>query len=250
MPRRIALTFQDCASLQITHLSNLHDFIISVIIIVIILILYTIIYIITRKFYYKFIREGTLIETIWSIVPALILIILVFPSIKILYLSEDIKKPHTTIKIIGHQWYWTYVTQRPLKLKITNDKESWVSLRQIKYDSVIDWETPRVLKCTNYLLIPEIINSRLLISATDVIHSFSVPALGLKVDGVPGRINQIFLSPIKKGLFIGICSEICGANHAFIPISLKVVRGKEFLTHYKINLAFSLTQIFKEIKRK
>jgi len=246
MPRRLAITFQDCASSQIMHLFNLHEFIMSIITIVIILILYIIRNIIKSKNYYKIIREGTLIETIWSIIPAILLILLVFPSIKILYLAEDIKKPENTIKIVGHQWYWTYIIQRIKTYKITRDTKEWATTNQIKYDSTIEWKLPRILSCNNIIICPELKNSRLLITSADVIHSFSIPALGLKVDRVPGRINQIFLTPFKRGYYIGMCSEICGANHAFIPIVIKVVRANEYESYFKIFTIFITTKLIRE----
>ena len=113
----------------------------------------------------------------------------------------------------------------------------------MKFDSIINWNSPRVLICDNFLTTTEFKVSRLLITSSDVIHSFSIPSLGLKVDRVPGRINQIFLSPINKGIYLGICSEICGANHAFMPITIKVLRIRETILIRKIHLIFIITKL-------
>lgn len=160
--------------------------------------------------------EGTMIETIWSLVPALILIVLLLPSIKILYIVEDVKSPSVTFKIIAHQWYWSYVS--PIIKNINLFKGSRLPY---EFDSNLENSNNfRLLSCTENLFIPVIVTSRLMITSTDVIHSFSIPSIGLKVDALPGRINQLFCNPWRVGLFFGQCSEICGSNHSFIPVAV------------------------------
>ena len=106
-----------------------------------------------------------------------------------------------------------------------------------EYDSIMEREGfPRLLTCSRDLVVPVGVTSRLLVSSTDVIHAFAVPALGLKVDALPGRINQLFMNPSRLGLFFGQCSEICGSNHSFMPISLKVVPGGVYDSYRKILL--------------
>lgn len=222
MPRWLALGFQDRGSLAIIELSYLHDHVIIIIVRVIILISYVITYMLVSKHSYKFLSEGTLIETIWSIVPAGLLIVLVVPSIKVLYLIEDTDTPSLSIKVLAHQWYWTL---------------EWTLLRCFSFyhNSSIILDTIDELSISSYsdriiylsdscvrASLPVNRTSRLLISSTDVIHAFAIPGLGLKVDAVPGRINQLLTTPCLSGVYYGQCSEICGANHSFIPIRINI----------------------------
>lgn len=177
-------------------------------------------------FFYKFLSEGTLIETVWSIIPALLLLVLLLPSIKILYIVEDVKSPSITFKIIAHQWYWRYVTPTLKNLRIWKRKDS----SSYEFDS--NYEPSggplRLLSCSESLFIPTITTSRLIITSTDVIHSFSISSIGLKVDALPGRINQLFCNPWRMGAFFGQCSEICGSNHSFMPVSVTFCRIEYF----------------------
>ena len=201
---------------------------------VIILITYVMVYLLVNTKFYKFLSEGTFIETIWSMVPAFLLIILVLPSIKVLYIMEDVKTPTLTFKIVAHQWYWRYVV--PL---LNNFSFSFLKgdnpqvFSHYEFDSMLEpWDEvgshPRLLGCSSDFFIPVGVTSRLLITSTDVIHSFSLPVLGLKVDALPGRINQLFASPSRLGWFFGQCSEICGSNHSFMPIRVKICNLLDF----------------------
>lgn len=227
----LALGFQDSSSPSIGELSCLHDHIITIIFIIIFFISYIIIFMIVNLKSYKFLSEGTIIETIWSIIPALLLIILVLPSIKVLYIIEDVKSPSLTFKIIAHQWYWSYVSPFFKNLRFISSENKILSY--FEYDSIMEEfniliDRPRLLNCSSSLFLPINTTSRLLITSTDVIHSFALPSLGLKVDALPGRINQLFSNPSRVGVFFGQCSEICGSNHSFIPIILKVCDLKNF----------------------
>lgn len=235
MPSWICLNFQDSRSFSIRELRIFHDHVVVVISGVIILIVYIILYILNTVKFYKNLSEGTLIETVWSIVPAFLLIILVIPSIKVLYLIEDIKTSSLRFKVIAHQWYWSYVVPlyKNFSFKLDNNMFS-----NYEYDSIIegDLNSPRLLGCRSSLLLPLNRVSRFLISSTDVIHSFTVPSLGIKVDALPGRINQLFTNPSRLGRFYGQCSEICGSNHSFIPIRIKVVSLGDFDKYSKFYL--------------
>lgn len=225
MPRWLSLGFQDRSSIPIGELRCLHDYVIVIMTRVIFLIRYIIFYIMSNSMYYKHLSEGTLIEVIWSIFPAFLLVILVLPSMKVLYLMEDIKIPTLSFKVIGHQWYWSYVVPlfNRFSFKINN-----ASFFNYEYDSLLEdflleeGDFPRLLGCSSDLWLPVNTSSRILVSSTDVIHSFAVPALGLKVDALPGRVNQLYVNPRRLGGFYGQCSEICGSNHSFIPIRVKV----------------------------
>lgn len=239
MPTWIGLGFQDRGSPFMTQLSFLHDHIIIVILVVIVFIAYLITYLLLFKGFYKFFSEGTIVETIWSIIPSFLLIVLVLPSIQILYMIEDVKSPSYTFKVVAHQWYWTYVTPllNNLSYYINGSNHSYH-----EFDSIIDLERdfPRLLGCSSSFSIPVDTISRFLISSTDVIHSFAIPSMALKVDAVPGRINQIFAFPVRCGVFFGQCSEICGSNHSFMPIVLKV---RSLDSYNKLNLRVLLNDV-------
>lgn len=228
MPRWLVLGFQDRGSIRMGELSCLHDHVITIIFRVIIFITYIIVYILINTTYYKFLSEGTFIETIWSIIPAFLLIILVLPSMKVLYIIEDIKSPVFTFKIVAHQWYWSYIV--PL-FKNFSFSLNTRNFSFFEFDSMIDEESsviPRLLTCSSDFYLPVNSTSRLLITSTDVIHAFALPTLGLKVDALPGRINQLFTNPSRVGLYYGQCSEICGSNHSFMPIRLKVCSLRDY----------------------
>lgn len=182
---------------------------------------------------YKFISEGTLIETIWSIVPAILLIALVIPSIKILYLVEDIKSPKLSIKIIAHQWYWSFIYPNTKNLPLSSINQNKI-ITELDRTMNTEDSNLRLIEASRDLFIPVITRRRLLITSTDVIHAFAIPSLGLKVDAVPGRIRQLFSNPSRLGQFFGQCSEICGSNHSFIPIRVKITPLKEFRKIIKI----------------
>lgn len=162
--------------------------------------------------------------------PAFLLVVLVLPSMKVLYMMEDVKTPSFTFKVVAHQWYWSYV------VPLLNNMSFFFSGQEVRgyeYDSIVETyldcpERPRLLGCSSDLLIPVGATSRLLITSTDVIHSFALPSLGLKVDALPGRINQLFSRPSRVGSYYGQCSEICGSRHSFMPIRLKVCSLRDF----------------------
>ena len=222
MPRWLSLGFQDRGSLAIIELSYLHDHVIIIIVRVIILIRYVIIYILVSKYTYKFLSEGTLIETIWSIVPAGLLIILVVPSIKVLYLIEDTEAPSFSVKVLAHQWYWTLEWTLLSCFSFFNNHSIFTDV--VDELSMCSYRDRTIYLSDSFVraFLPVNRTSRLLISSTDVIHAFAIPGLGLKVDAVPGRVNQLLTTPCLSGIYYGQCSEICGANHSFMPIRVNV----------------------------
>lgn len=156
-------------------------------------------------------RENHKIEVIWTLLPGIILILIAFPSLRLLYLSEENEISPISIKIIGHQWYWSY---------------EYSNFKEIEFDSFIKQTESsqfRLLETDNSFFLPEKIYSQLFISSTDVLHSWTIPRLRVKVDSAPGRLNSIRLYRNKNGIFFGQCSEICGANHRFMPISLQII---------------------------
>ena len=143
----------------------------------------------------------------------MILLLIAFPSIQILYLLDETRNPSITIKAIGHQWYWSHEYLEISKEKITIIESYIINTDQNK-------DTYRLLEVDKSILIPFNTPIRILVSSIDVIHSWTIPSLGIKIDAVPGRLNQINFIANRPGMFFGQCSEICGINHRFIPISI------------------------------
>lgn len=196
-----------------------HDHAIIILTLITVITVYLVSTLIAGKKFNKFTMEGQEIETIWTIVPAFILIFIAIPSIKTLYLIEDSKEPIISIKVRGHQWYWSYQIS---------------SLNIPEIDLFIEKSLiTRLVKTRECLLLPSQTIIRALITSQDVIHSWTVPSLGTKVDAIPGRINQIFLLSKRLGIFTGQCSEICGINHSFIPISIQFQSPRTFVQSIK-----------------
>lgn len=168
--------------------------------------------------------EGQLIEIIWTLTPALILIFIALPSLRILYLIEEAINPILSIKTIGHQWYWSY---------------EYSDFKTIEFDSYmkptksLDKRDFRLLDVDNRITIPFNTQIRIISTSLDVIHSWTIPSLGIKIDATPGRINQANMICQRPGLFFGQCSEICGANHSFIPIVIERINLKTFINWLK-----------------
>nr|UAT98567.1 cytochrome c oxidase subunit II [Penthicodes caja] len=168
--------------------------------------------------------ENQLTETIWTSMPAMTLMFIAIPSIKILYLMEEIINPSVTIKTIGHQWYWSYEYSDSKKMEF----ESYM----------INSKTPssfRLIEVDNRMVTPIMTQMRMIVSSSDVIHSWTIPSLGIKMDAIPGRLNQISMMVNKPGVFFGQCSEICGMNHSFMPITMESVKMSTFIKWIKNN---------------
>ena len=170
--------------------------------------------------------EGQLVECVWTVVPALILIGIAVPSLTLLYSLDDRRECSLTIKAVGHQWYWSYEL-----------RDFWLRGEKgpIEFDSYIvpSEETEgglfRLLDTDNRPALPYLTQIRVLVRRADVLHSWAVPSLGVKIDANPGRLNQTKFIRYRPGLAYGQCSEICGANHRFMPISLEFVATADFL---------------------
>nr|QEP09178.1 cytochrome c oxidase subunit II [Aphaena discolor nigrotibiata] len=167
--------------------------------------------------------ENQHMETIWTTMPAIILVFIAIPSIKILYLMEEMINPSITIKTMGHQWYWSYEYSDSEKLEF----ESYMKPHE-------NLDSFRLLETDNRVTVPFKTQMRLIVSSSDVIHSWTIPSMGMKMDAVPGRLNQISMIISNTGLFFGQCSEICGMNHSFMPITLESVNMKTFIEWMKL----------------
>nr|DBA43470.1 TPA_asm: COX2 [Bombus bohemicus] len=214
--------FQDSNSYYSDNLISFHNLTMMMIMMIITLTLFLILDSIHNKFLNLNLLKNHTIEIIWTMIPALILIIICFPSLKILYYIDEILNPFMTIKTMGHQWYWSY---------------EYPEFNNIEFESyMLNYNHKnqfRLLETDNRLIIPFKIYIRMIISSMDVIHSWTIPSLGIKVDAIPGRINQLSLICLRPGIFFGQCSEICGMNHSFMPIMLESTYYINFLNWIK-----------------
>nr|YP_009123709.1 cytochrome c oxidase subunit II [Lepas anserifera]AJN90583.1 cytochrome c oxidase subunit 2 [Lepas anserifera] len=214
------LSFQDGASPLMEELIMFHDHTMLILTLVTSLVAYIIMTLFTNKFLDRYLLQGNLIEIIWTFIPALLLIFIALPSLHLLYLLDEYDNPSITIKSLGHQWYWSYEYSDFLNLEFDSYMVPTSDLEPGQF---------RLIEVDNRMVVP--INSyiRILVSSTDVIHSWTVPALSVKADAVPGRLNQLTFLVNRPGLFFGQCSEICGANHSFMPIVVEAVTMNSFL---------------------
>lgn len=205
------------------------------------------------KFSIKLVHASVL-EIIWTVLPALILIVIAIPSFSLLYSIDEIVEPLLTFKAIAHQWYWTYElinTEKFLEIlnNLSEKKNDFVSSTGETFDSYMIPEDElserkdlisrhRLLTVDNYLLIPTEVPIRVLVSSEDVLHSWAVPSLGVKIDACPGRLNQGSLFIKWNGIYYGQCSEICGLNHGFMPIGIRA---------YDIGFSFNTLVVSREI---
>lgn len=220
------LLFQDAASPIILQLISFHDHTLIILTLVITVVSYAILSISLNSFTNRYLIEAQQIETIWTIIPAIILLFLALPSLRLLYLTDEVRNPNITLKTIGHQWYWSYEYTDFSSLDIDSYIINTQELQIGEY---------RLLEVDNRITLPINIETRVLVSAADVIHSWSVPSLGVKVDAIPGRLNQLGFTITIPGIYYGQCSEICGANHSFIPISIEAINLTRFINWIKNN---------------
>nr|CDL73070.1 cytochrome c oxidase subunit 2 [Cherax sp. HG-2014a] len=224
MPTWGYLGLQDSASPLMEQLMYFHDHTMFILILITTLVGYILINSALNSLINRFLLENQEIEIIWTILPAIILIFIAMPSLRLLYLLDETNNSSITIKTIGHQWYWSYEYSDFLNIEF----DSYMT----PYDTNSNL---RLLDVDNRVPIPFNTQVRLIISAADVIHSWTIPALGVKADAVPGRLNQISFLVNRPGLFYGQCSEICGANHSFMPILIESISVDSFLNWISAN---------------
>ena len=201
-----------------------HNHTITILILIISIVGFNLFKTTTNKNLNIYILESQSLELFWTVVPAVILLFIGFPSIRLLYLLDEIYNPLITLKTVGHQWYWSY---------------EYSDFIDVEFDSYIIPSTEieqasfRLIDVDNRTVLPVNTQIRNLITAADVLHSWTVPSLGVKADAIPGRLNQIRFYINYPGLFFGQCSEICGANHRFIPITIESTLPKFFVKWIK-----------------
>nr|ALO71237.1 cytochrome c oxidase subunit 2 [Tychobythinus sp. 1 EF-2015] len=197
-----------------------HDHSLLILLIITVNVSFMMIMLFLNKFNYRFLLENQMIELIWTTIPSIILIFVALPSLHLLYLLDETNNPMITIKTIGHQWYWSY---------------EYSDFKNIEFDSYMipSFELKsfnfRLLDVDNRMIIPYNSQIRMLISASDVLHSWAIPSISIKIDAIPGRLNQINFLINQTGLYFGQCSEICGANHSFMPITIESISPTFFI---------------------
>lgn len=200
-----------------------HDFTLIVLTFITTLVFWIICKTLINSFIRISLLEGQVIECVWTLVPAVVLIQVAIPSLILLYLLDERFNSQITLKVIGRQWYWSY-----------EYTDFWREHPSIEFDSymipVNDIEPGNIslLDVDNRTTLPYNLNVRILVRSRDVLHSWTVPALGVKVDACPGRLNQLSFLSYRPGIFYGQCSEICGANHRFIPICVEFVSPVDY----------------------
>nr|AID52360.1 cytochrome c oxidase subunit II [Pitta nympha]BCD55885.1 cytochrome oxidase subunit 2 [Pitta nympha] len=211
--------FQDASSPIMEELIEFHDHALMVALAICSLVLYLLTLMLMEKLSSNTV-DAQEVELVWTILPAIVLIMLALPSLQILYMMDEIDEPDLTLKAIGHQWYWTY---------------EYTDFKNLSFDSYMLPTTDlaqgqfRLLDVDHRVVIPMESPIRIIVTADDVLHSWAVPSLGVKTDAIPGRLNQTSFITTRPGIFYGQCSEICGANHSFMPI---VVESAP-LTHFE-----------------
>nr|YP_009139384.1 cytochrome c oxidase subunit II [Callimorpha dominula]AKF78256.1 cytochrome c oxidase subunit II [Callimorpha dominula] len=214
------LNLQNGASPLMEQIIFFHDHTIIILIMITILVGYLMTSLFFNKYINRFLLEGQMIELIWTILPAITLIFIALPSLRLLYLLDELNNPLITLKSIGHQWYWSY---------------EYSDFNNIEFDSYmipsndLQPNNFRLLDVDNRIILPMNNQIRIMVTATDVIHSWTIPSLGVKVDANPGRLNQTNFFINRPGIFYGQCSEICGANHSFMPIVIESISIKNFI---------------------
>nr|WDE81007.1 cytochrome oxidase subunit 2 [Setophaga palmarum] len=208
MANHSQLNFQDASSPIMEELMEFHDHALMVALAICSLVLYLLTHTLTEKLSSNTVN-AQVIELVWTILPAMVLVTLALPSLRILYMMDEINEPDLTLKAIGHQWYWTY---------------EYTDLKELTFDSYMIPTTDlplghfRLLEVDHRVIVPMNSTIRVIVTADDVLHSWAVPSLGVKTDAIPGRLNQTSFLASRPGVFYGQCSEICGANHSFMPI--------------------------------
>ncbi len=223
-PRDWQMGLQPAASTTMERMVDFHDLLLVVILSITVFVLLLLLYVM-----YRFSERrnptpsktthNTLIEVLWTTVPVIILVLIAIPSFKLLYYADRVEDADMTIKAIGHQWYWSY--EYPDHGDFTFDG---IMLS----DDEREEGQPRLLATDTFVVLPVDTKIRLLVTADDVLHSFAIPAFGIKLDANPGKVNETWMEITREGTYYGQCSEICGAGHSYMPIAIKAVSKEAF----------------------
>lgn len=231
-PERWQLGLQDPATPVVEGMYSFHNYLVFFSVIIGIFVCFMLFIIILRfnnntTFKPLKFTHSSVLEIIWTLIPAGILLFIAIPSFSLLYSLDELINPNVTLKIIGHQWYWSYEY---------SDYSELQGGSSLNFDSYIlnfndlTRGSFRLLEVDNRVVLPIKMHIRLLVSAADVLHNWAVPSFGIKVDACPGRLSQASLFIKRKGVYYGQCSEICGVNHGFMPIVVKGVKTRVFVS--------------------
>nr|AAN61494.1 cytochrome oxidase subunit 2 [Leptoconops bezzii] len=222
------MNLQDSASPLMEQLNLFYEQTFIFVVTVTVMTSYMMMTLLWNKHTWRFLIKGKTIETVWTILPMFTLLFIALPSLQLLYMMEEMNSPKISIKVMGHQWYWSY---------------EYTDFKNMEFDSYmiptneLNLNEFRLIEVDNRLSIPFKTEIRMIISSTDVLHAWAVPSLGTKIDAVPGRLNQLPLMIERPGLYFGQCSEICGANHSFMPIAVESISMEDFIKMIKLNLS-------------
>lgn len=222
-PQPWQMTFQAAASPVMERITSLHNYITVVMILVVVLVM-ALLAIVMIRFNAKAnpkpqtFSHNTVLEVAWTAIPVLILLVIAVPSFKLLYFMDRASDADFTLKVTGHQWYWSY--------EYPDHNLSFDSF--MKDASALEPNDPRLLAVDNEVVIPVGATVRVVMTSQDVIHAWAVPALGVKTDSMPGRLNETWIRADRAGTYYGQCSELCGVNHGFMPIAVRAVSAEEF----------------------
>lgn len=225
LPQNWQLGLQKPASERMTDIVWMHDFLLWIITAITLFVLALLVWIVVR---YNArsnpvpsqVTHHTGLEVAWTIIPVAILVAIAIPSFRLLYFEETMPKVDLTIKAIGHQWYWSY--------EYPDNGNFAFDANMLDDAKAAAAHEPRLLATDNHVVVPVGSVIRVLTTGADVIHSWTIPEFGAKMDAVPGRINQTWFKADREGIFYGQCSELCGARHAFMPIEVEVVSKERF----------------------
>nr|YP_026119.1 cytochrome c oxidase subunit II [Philaenus spumarius]AAT39433.1 cytochrome c oxidase subunit II [Philaenus spumarius] len=212
---------QDGMSPLMEQMIFFHDHTLMILIMITMMVGYTMVSLTYNNLINRYLLEGQMIELLWTIIPAITLVFIALPSLKLLYLLDEMSNPSITIKSIGHQWYWSY------------EYSDFKNLEFESYMSLYEKTKFRLLDVDNRIILPFLIQIRMLVCSMDVIHSWTIPSLGVKLDALPGRLNQMSFLMSRPGLMFGQCSEICGSNHSFMPIVIESISMEKFVKWLK-----------------
>jgi len=225
-PKNWEIGFQDAASPSAEHIHHFHNMMLVIITLITLFVMGLLITVIVR-FNAKAnpvpskVAHNTMLEVVWTVIPVVILIIVLIPSLQLLYFGNRTVDPEMTLKVTGYQWYWGYEYPDQggvnFTANIIPDKDIDPSKGQI-----------RLLSTDNPIVLPVDTNVQILVTGADVIHAFTVPALGFKTDAVPGKTNETWVRITKPGVYFGQCSELCGTNHGYMPIEVRAVSKEDF----------------------
>lgn len=223
-PQPWQLNLQPPASSSALRIHEFHDLLLYIIFAIAIFVLILLVWVVIRynskanpvpaQF-----THNVLLEVVWTVIPVIILIVIAIPSFKVLYYNDRIENPEMTLKVTGRQWYWDY--EYP-------DHEGIAFSSYMIADEDITEDQRRLLSTDNVVVLPIDTNIQILMTAGDVLHSWTVPAFGVKIDAVPGRLNETWVRIDKPGTYYGQCSELCGKDHSYMPIEIRAVTKEEF----------------------